>query len=71
MDENWPEEAAPRWIVYFAVTDCDAAAALAADLGGQVAVPPADAPPGRLAVIAGPGGAAFTIIRLAAGAAGH
>jgi hypothetical protein len=71
MDENWPEEAAPRWVVYFAVTDCDAAAALAADLGGQVAVPPADAPPGRLAVIADPGGAAFTIIRLAAGAAGH
>ena len=56
--------------MYFAVTDCDAAAALAGDLGGQVAVPPADAPPGRLAVIADPQGAAFTIIRLAADPAG-
>jgi hypothetical protein len=62
MDENWPEEAAPRWVAYFAVTDCDAAAALAASLGGQVAVPPVDAPPGRLAVLADPQGAAFTII---------
>lgn len=66
MDENWPEGVAPRWVVYFAVTDCDAAVALAADLGGQVAVPPVDAPPGRLAVIADPQGAPFTIIRLAA-----
>jgi predicted enzyme related to lactoylglutathione lyase len=71
MDEDWPEQVAPRWVVYFAVTDCDTAAALAGDLGGQVAVPPADAPPGRLAVIADPQGAAFTIIRLAADPAGR
>ena len=31
-----------------------------------MAVPPVDAPPGRLAVIADPQGAAFTIIGLAA-----
>jgi hypothetical protein len=31
-----------------------------------VAVPPADAPPGRLAVITDPQGAAFTIVTLAA-----
>ena len=66
MDEDWPEGVAPRWVVYFAVTDCDAAVALAAGLGGQVAVPPVDAPPGRLAVIADPQGAPFTIIKLAA-----
>ena len=66
MDENWPEGVAPRWVVYFAVADCDQAAARAAELGGQVAVPPADAPPGRLAVIADPQGAAFTIVKLAA-----
>jgi uncharacterized protein len=71
MDENWPEGVPPRWVVYFAVTDCDAAATRAAELGGQVAVPPADAPPGRLAVIADPQGAAFTIAKLSGeGAAG-
>ena len=57
--------------VNFAVTDCDAAVALAGDLGGEVAVPPADAPPGRLAVIADPQGAPFTIIKLAADPASH
>ena len=71
MDGNWPEGVPPRWVVYFAVTDCDAAADLAADLGGQVTVPPVDAPPGRLAVIADPRGAAFTIIKLAADPSGH
>ena len=64
MDEEWPEDVPPRWVVYFAVADCDAAAARAAELGGQVTVPPADAPPGRLAVITDPQGAAFTIIKL-------
>ena len=66
MDENWPEGVAPRWVAYFAVADCDAAAVRAAELGGQVAVPPAYAPPGRLAVITDPQGAAFTIVTLAA-----
>ena len=66
MDEEWPEGVPPRWVVYFAVADCDAAAARAAELGGQVTVPPADAPPGRLAVITDPQGASFTIITLAA-----
>ncbi|HTT50158.1 MAG TPA: VOC family protein [Streptosporangiaceae bacterium] len=68
MDEEWPQGIPPRWVVYFAVADCDAAAARAAELGGQVTVPPADAPPGRLAVLTDPQGAAFTIIRLAAAA---
>ena len=48
MDENWPEGVAPRWIVYFAVTDCDAAAALAAwpPGGGPPRGRPARAPGG-------------------------
>ena len=66
MDEDWPSGIPPRWVVYFAVTDCDAAAAQATDLGGQVAVPPTDAPPGRLAVLSDPQGATLTIIKLAA-----
>jgi predicted enzyme related to lactoylglutathione lyase len=70
MDENWPGGIPPRWVVYFAVTDCDVAAAHATELGGQVAVPPADAPPGRLAVISDPQGATLTIIKLAGEGAG-
>jgi predicted enzyme related to lactoylglutathione lyase len=69
MDEEWPADVPPRWVVYFAVTDCDEAAARATELGGRVTVPPADAPPGRLAILTDPQGAAFTIIRLAAGVA--
>jgi uncharacterized protein len=40
MDEEWPEDVPPRWVIYFAVDDCDAVAAHAAELGGQVTVPP-------------------------------
>ena len=64
MDEHWPAEMPPHWMVYFAVTDCDAAAALATELGGSVGVPPTDIPPGRFAVGIDPHGAAFTIIAL-------
>ncbi len=66
LDENWPEGIPPHWMVHFAVADCDAAAARAAELGGQVRVPPTDVPPGRFAVVGDPGGAVFTIIKLAA-----
>jgi uncharacterized protein len=66
MDENWPEGIAPHWMVYFAVADCDAAAARTEELGGQVRVPPTDVPPGRFAVAGDPHGAVFTIIKLAA-----
>ena len=64
MDENWPAEVPPHWMVYFAVEDCDAAAARVAELGGEVCVPPTDIPPGRFAVVGDPTGATFTIIAL-------
>ena len=64
MDENWPAEVLPHWMVYFAVEDCDAAAARVAELGGDVCVPPTDIPPGRFAVVNDPHGATFTIIAL-------
>lgn len=64
MDENWPAEVPPHWMVYFAVEDCDAAAARVAELGGEVCVPPTDIPPGRFAVVGDPHGAVFTIIAL-------
>jgi len=49
-----------HWSVTFAVDDADATAERAAELGGQVIVPPFDAPWVRMAVIADPQGATFT-----------
>jgi uncharacterized protein len=49
----------PHWNVTFAVDDADAIAAKASDLGGQVVVPPFDAPWVRMTVIADPQGATF------------
>jgi predicted enzyme related to lactoylglutathione lyase len=50
----------PHWSVTFAVADADAAADTAAQLGGQVLVPPFDAPWVRMSVISDPQGATFT-----------
>ena len=56
------------WLVYFAVDDCDASAALGTSLGATLLVPPRDIPGvGRFAVMADPQGAAFAIIRLEGG----
>jgi predicted enzyme related to lactoylglutathione lyase len=49
-----------HWSVTFAVEDADATAARAAELGGEVVVPPFDAPWVRMTVIADPQGATFT-----------
>ena len=52
-------ETPPHWSVTFAVDDADAIAAKAAELGGNVVVPPMDAPWVRMTVIADPQGASF------------
>jgi predicted enzyme related to lactoylglutathione lyase len=49
-----------HWGVTFAVDDADATAERAAELGGQVVVPPFDAPWVRMTVITDPQGATFT-----------
>jgi predicted enzyme related to lactoylglutathione lyase len=49
-----------HWSVTFAVDDADATADKAAELGGQVVVPPFDAPWVRMTVITDPQGATFT-----------
>ena len=49
-----------HWSVTFAVDDADATAKRAAELGGQVVVPPFDAPWVRMTVITDPQGATFT-----------
>jgi predicted enzyme related to lactoylglutathione lyase len=49
----------PHWDVTFGVDDADAIAETAAKLGGQVVVPPFDAPWVRMTVITDPQGATF------------
>jgi predicted enzyme related to lactoylglutathione lyase len=52
-------ETPAHWSVIFAVADADETAARAAELGGEVLVPPSDAPWVRTTVIADPQGATF------------
>jgi uncharacterized protein len=49
-----------HWALTFAVDDADAIAARAGELGGEVVVPPFDAPWVRMTVIRDPQGATFT-----------
>jgi predicted enzyme related to lactoylglutathione lyase len=49
----------PHWSVTFATDDADVTAGKTAELGGQVIVPPFDAPWVRMAVLADPQGATF------------
>ena len=51
-----------HWAVYFAVDDCDGTAAQCLELGGQVAVPPMNTPPGRMAQLIDDTGAMFWVI---------
>jgi predicted enzyme related to lactoylglutathione lyase len=54
---------APRWQPYFEVTDCDAVAAVAAERGGAVVMPPEDVEmAGRLAALSDPFGAQFSVL---------
>ena len=59
ISDDQPDGTA-RWGVTFAVDDADAIAARAAELGGQVSVPPFDAPWVRMTIITDPQGATFT-----------
>jgi predicted enzyme related to lactoylglutathione lyase len=54
-----------HWNVTFAVDDADATAAKASELGGEVLVPPFDAPWVRMTVIADPQGATFIASKFA------
>ena len=64
MDEQW-KGIPSHWGIYFHVADCDAAAAKAKDLGATVRFGPFSAPGvGRIASLADPQGAGFSIITL-------
>jgi predicted enzyme related to lactoylglutathione lyase len=62
--KEMPMGVPPHWLVYFAVTDPDATAKKATELGGKVNVPAQDFPGGRFAVISDPQGAVFGILRM-------
>ncbi|MDQ8706282.1 VOC family protein [Streptomyces sp. LHD-70] len=60
-------EGPSHWLPYFEVSDCDAAAAKAAELGGSVGMGPTDLKDvGRIAKVADPFGARFAVMRSAA-----
>ena len=66
MQKEWGD-VPPCWMVYFAVADCDATAARAAQAGGRVIVEPLSIPTaGRLALLVDPGGALFGALQLGA-----
>jgi len=62
MTDEWGDMP-PHWMPYFAVADADAACAVIAAEGGNVAHGPFDTPYGRMAVCTDPSGAAFSVIR--------
>lgn len=63
MNEHWPAEIPPHWMVYFQCDDTDAAVEKAKGLGATCHVAPFDTPYGRIAVIGDPQGATFSLVR--------
>jgi predicted enzyme related to lactoylglutathione lyase len=61
MTADWPDVPS-HWMVYFVVDDCDAATERVAEGGGAVQHGPIDSRYGRLAIVADPNGAHFSII---------
>jgi uncharacterized protein len=56
------ESAPPHWMVYFMVSDCDAATDKVKQLGGQIYMPPMNVETNlRFSVVADPQGAAFAL----------
>ena len=61
--DQYADDVPAHWSVTFAVDDADAVATRAEALGGTVLVPPFDAEPVRMTVLADPQGAVFTASR--------
>ena len=55
----------PVWGIYFAIDDTDKTAEIATANGGTVIQAPMDIEPGRMAVLADPTGAMFSVIKMA------
>jgi predicted enzyme related to lactoylglutathione lyase len=58
-----PRDRGPHWMTYFEAADTDAATALVVDLGGHVLKSPHDSAYGRVATVADPEGARFSLIQ--------
>jgi predicted enzyme related to lactoylglutathione lyase len=66
MPAEVPAQVPAYWMPYFQVTDCDASASKAKELGAKLIVPPTDIPStGRFAVVSDPQGAVFAIFKRA------
>ncbi|WP_283132880.1 VOC family protein [Rhizohabitans arisaemae] len=62
MGSFYPPEVPPHWMTYFHCADSDATAARAVELGAEVLLAPMDTPAGRVAMLADPHRAAFSVI---------
>jgi predicted enzyme related to lactoylglutathione lyase len=60
--DEFPPEMPGHFLVYFCVTDCDAAAETVVRLGGRVRSAPADTPYGRIATFGDNQGAIFAVL---------
>ncbi|WP_221349111.1 VOC family protein [Streptomyces beigongshangae] len=58
-----PRDRGAHWMTYFGVMDADAAVDQVVDLGGHVLEPAHDGPHGRVATVADPEGAVFSVVR--------
>jgi len=63
MNEQWPQSVPAHWQSYFAVKDVDAVVKAAKEAGGKVESEPTDTPYGRMASLADPFGARFSLIK--------
>jgi len=65
VTDRMPAELPNHWLVYFAVEDADATAALAVERGGSMYQEPFDMPGiGRIATVTDPWGASFSVAAL-------
>ncbi len=64
VPEHMPAEVPSHWNTYFAVADADETVARAVAAGGDVRAPAFDSPFGRMAVLADPQGASFSIVAM-------
>jgi predicted enzyme related to lactoylglutathione lyase len=63
MGSALPHGRGAHWMTYFETVDVDATARRAVELGGTVVEPPHDGAYGRVATVADPEGALFTLVR--------
>jgi len=63
VGDTLPRDRGAHWMTYFEVSDVDAAAAHVIDLGGHVIEPVHEGPHGRVATVADPEGAVFSVVR--------